>query len=390
MTPALVILSPISPPGISLLPPLGAKFVLLAELVMALTALVIFLTAPRLRAGLGAPPIFRAALVYIGTMLLASLLGLDPVTGLGLTLLEALIVVWSYAIWTYFGEAWVRIGIVATMLSAGVLSSLLAIGMVVAHRPSALYAYVLGRATGTFVVPGELAGYLLFLLATAVGVLSATRLPVLRSLAVAALACGGAALVLTYSRAGWLGFAAGAAFLVAMRLRSPKARFAVISALLAFVVFLPFFQGHHNQTDNFTRLPIWQAALRSVELFPLTGVGPGAFRLVYPVLRPPDGLAVAFHAHNALLTTAAETGLIGLAAFVGLWWVFGRDLHTRLAIAKPRSRNLALCLAAGFVATGAQGMLDSVTVVEIGCWIPFMALTLGAAEHGLEEPCDAR
>jgi hypothetical protein len=31
-------------------------------------------------------------------------------------------------------------------------------------------------------------------------------------------------------------------------------------------------------------------------------------------------------------------------------------------------------------------MLDFIQVVILGCWIPFMAVALGAAEHGLGEP----
>ena len=63
-----------------------------------------------------------------------------------------------------------RRALFTTFLLTGTLVSLLALLMVALRRPALLYAMVHGRATATFIVPGELAGYLLLLIPTALGV----------------------------------------------------------------------------------------------------------------------------------------------------------------------------------------------------------------------------
>jgi O-antigen ligase len=69
------------------------------------------------------------------------------------------------------------------------------------------------------------------------------------------------------------------------------------------------------------RLWIWDTALNMVADRPFTGVGVGAFQAVYDHYStiPGDifrsGVTRAFHAHQLYVSLAAETGLIGLAAF---------------------------------------------------------------------------
>ncbi len=54
--------------------------------------------------------------------------------------------------------------------------------------------------------------------------------------------------------------------------------------------------------------------------------------------------------------------------------------------AEGARRTMGLAILSGFVATWAQSSLDFIQVVILGCWIPFMALALGAARYGLGEP----
>jgi O-antigen ligase len=150
-------------------------------------------------------------------------------------------------------------------------------------------------------------------------------------------------------------------------------------------VTISVYNGHHNPSEYFTRLSIWRTGLRAVQLFPVTGVGPGAFRHVYPALRPPDGAASAFHAHDYLLNSFAETGLIGMATLIAMWWTFGRAMRNALWRSDGARRSFGLAILSGFVATLAQSSLDFIQVVILGCWIPFMALALRAAEYGLGE-----
>lgn len=379
--PAFISLSAVSPPGVSLVPR-SMAIVLLAACIAG--AAVLGIDAVRDRAPL--PATFWPVAVYIGGWFVAAVFGFDPATGLLFVADGLLVLVFHLSIARFYPDPRAAMTMVTAFLASGTLVSLLGIGMMLSRRPEMIYAVGHGRAIGTFVVPGEFAGYLLFLIPTAVGVAMVARHRWLRWLAGGAAVVGVAALAGTYSRAGWLGFAVGGAFFIFMQRRSALLGLLLTAALVIGLVTISVYNGHHNPSEYFTRLSIWRTGIRTVQLFPVTGVGPGGFRLVYPALRPPDGEATAFHAHNYVLTSFAETGLVGLATLIALWWYFARAMREVMRRAEGARRTLGLAIVAGFVATWAQGTLDFIQVVILGCWIPFMALALGAAEHGLGEP----
>jgi len=189
-------------------------------------------------------------------------------------------------------------------------------------------------------------------------------------------------MLLTFSRAGWMGLAAAAAFYTFARARR---RFAPLVLLGGLAAVLLVFNAHHNPAENYTRLSIWQAGIEIARLFPLTGVGPFDFARVYAMVRLPDGDAQAFHAHSFLLTTFAETGIVGVAAVLYAWWRFGAELVIRLRAASPKHAAIALLVAAGLAGTWVQGLIDTVSVVIFGLWFPTMALALVTADDGLGE-----
>jgi O-antigen ligase len=386
--PSFIAFAALSPPGVSIIPPAVAITDLLLCAFAALCATLLLV-----RERVAVPPLLMPIALYLGSWILASLLGFDPLTGLLMALGPALGTIFYASIASWYARPHVARALYVSFLLTGTFVSVLGIVLDVLRRPAALYALVHGRATATFVVPGEFAGYLLLLIATALGIALVTSSARLRLLALAALLSGSAALVLTYSRAGWLGAAVGAAFFLCtagMRFLPGRRRLVLAGALVAAALALGIaaiavYEGHHNPSEDFARLSIWRAGLRAIELFPLTGVGPGAFRHVYPLLRPISGEPFAFHVHSQFLTAFAETGLAGFCALLFLWGRFVAVLRAALRDAPPRNRILALAIASGLVATWAQGLLDFVQILVLGCWLPFMALTIAAAQSGLPE-----
>lgn len=378
--PSFIMLSSVSPPGVSLVPPALAAALLVVCIVAAL-----LLVRETVRAGGGLPETFWPIAAYIGGWLIAALFGLDPGTGLLFVLDGALVLAFYCGIARFYADRAAVTAMYVGLLGSGALVSILGLALVALKRPALLYAIGHGRATATFVVPGEFAGYLLMMVPTAVGVALVTKRPWLRALAWAAAVAGLAALLATYSRAGLAGLVAGGLFAAAAGRRTRVAALAGTLVFGAAVAVAFSSDAHHNPAEDFTRLSIWRTGVRAVEAFGLTGVGPGAFRHIYPLLRPPNGEPSAFHAHSYLLTAAAETGLVGLSTLAFMWWSFGRALADALARAPASARILGCALASGFVATWAQGAIDFIQVVILGCWIPFMALALGAARRGLAE-----
>lgn len=377
--PPFITLTAVTIPGVSLLPRAFAIVLLAMMAAMAVYGTVMLLQPPRERS-----PLLFPLLGWLGAALLAALLGFNPAGGLLFIGIFGLGVVWHLALLRFYREPRVSRAIFWSYLLSGTLASLAAIVMVFARIPADQYAIGHGRAIGTFILPGELAGYLIIFLPIAFAVARVTADRALRALAWIALAVGLAALALTFSRAGWMGFAAAVAFF-GFASGSVRRRYAPLIVLGGLAAVLVVFNAHHNPAENYTRLSIWQAGIEIVRRFPLTGVGPFDFARIYPLVRMPDGDLTAFHAHSFLLTIFAETGLVGVLAVLAAWWRFALELRLRLRTARPAHAMLALAVAAGLVGTWVQGIIDTVSVVIFGLWLPSMALALVAASHGLGE-----
>lgn len=168
----------------------------------------------------------------------------------------------------------------------------------------------------------------------------------------AALGLGGAAaligagLIVSWSRGAWLGFAAA---LVTLILLAPRRLWhgivitmvcagalglamlgnVVPSALLArfsdFAQDLTGFQDVRGAPINdanyatVERLAHWQAALSMADESPLFGVGFGGYEVAYPRHALVNWQLALGHAHNYYLNVLAETGIVGLAAYIGMW-----------------------------------------------------------------------
>lgn len=385
--PAFITLTGAGVPGVSVL----AKPLALALLALACSIAVYFAFVLAATRGPREPTIIPLA-TFPAAATVAALLGLDARAGALFIAILASGVMWHAAILRFFRTPHVASAIYGSFLASGALAAATAVVMVLTKTPAGLYTVGHGRAIGTFIVPGELAGYLIVYVpfAFALALDGPMRL---RNLARIGLVAGTTAFVLTFSRAGWVGMAAAVAFFVFMLQGRRGARYAIAVAGIATVALGLVFNSHHDPSENFTRLSIWQAALATIARFPLTGAGPFEFSTVYGLVRLPDGEPTAFHAHSFLLTVAAEAGIIGVAAVLFGWWRFVVLFRERLRRAPGRS-TLALAIAAGLVGTWVQGLIDTVSVVLFALWLPFMALALvtiegepatvaPAAEHSL-------
>jgi O-antigen ligase/tetratricopeptide (TPR) repeat protein len=377
--PAFITLTGAGVPGVSLL----SKPVALALLVLGCAIAAYFAVVLATTRGEPAPTVLPLA-TFPAAAALAALLGFDARAGALFIAILAAGLAWHAMILRFFRASGVADAIFTSFLASGALAAAAAIVMVLTRAPAALYTVGHGRAIGTFIVPGELAGYLIVYLPFAYA-LAAGAPGRLRALARAGVIAGTAAFVLTFSRAGWAGMAAAVAFFVFMRQGRRGARYAIAVVGGAVVALGIVFNSHHDPSENFTRISIWQAALAMIARFPLTGVGPFEFSAVYALVRLPDGEPAAYHAHSFLLTVAAEAGLTGVAAVLFGWRRFVAVFRERLRRA-PARPALALAIAAGLVGTWVQGLIDTVSVVLFALWLPFMALALVTIEPEPVEP----
>jgi tetratricopeptide (TPR) repeat protein/O-antigen ligase len=379
--PAFITLTGAGVPGVSLLPTTPALALLAVACAIAACFVLLLLTTR----GESGPLVLPLAMFPLAAAV-AAVLGFDARAGALFIAILASGLMWHVTILRFFRAPHVAGAIYGSFLASGALAAAVAVVMVLAKMPAGVYTVGHGRAIGSFIVPGELAGYLIVYVPFAIAIATARESPrSLRALARIGVLTGSVAFVLTFSRAGWMGMAAAIAFFVFMQQGRRGARYAIAVVGIAIVALSFVFNSHHDPSENFTRISIWQSALAMIERFPLTGVGPFEFSTVFPLVRLPDAEPAAFHAHSFLLTVAAEAGLAGVAAALFGWWRFIVAFGARLR-RTPGKSALPLAIAAGLVGTWVQGLIDMVSVVLFALWLPFMALALATAGPGAAPP----
>lgn len=328
------------------------------------------------------PPLSLPLLIFLGVLLLSALSAIS----LQHSLKE--IIKWAEVLALYvmaaneLDERRTRV-LAAVMLGTGAVAALQGIYQFlfqVGPEGFVLFGRFM-RAYGTFEQPNPYAGYLGLTLPLAVGLVMAgvlTRAGRARSWWLAwAGGCGVlmlAALVMSWSRGAWLGFAAAmAAMSLTLVVRRGRAALLFVLAgmlvlylLLAagmmqvppavaqrFSDFLPYagvsdVRGAEVTDANFAvleRMAHWQSALSMWTDHLWLGVGIGNYEPAYGGYALPQWTEALGHAHNYYLNIAAESGLFGLSAYLLLW---GAALVGAWHAAK-RSRGISWGLALGVV-----------------------------------------
>lgn len=180
-----------------------------------------------------------------------------------------------------------------------------------------------GRVFSFYDNSNAFASVLVLLVPVGVGLLFGAKRTRYRVIGLISALFGTLALLMTYSRACWLGLIAAAAVFVFLWKRKLMPLF--ILAGIALIPFLPSsilnrFLTIFNTSDSSisSRGPIYRAALRLVSLRPVSGAGLGtsAVQAAIDAYNVYDGKFDFVHSHNTFLQVWAETGLLGLVSFV--------------------------------------------------------------------------
>ena len=300
-----------------------------------------------------------------------------------------------------------RLPIVGAMMAATAAMALLAFWQVATRAgPPSFSAGGITRAFGTFGEPNPFAGYLEMTVPLFIALVVADRAgaSILRAgrwtmAGWAAVLMGTAALALTQSRGGILGFAAGIAAVVWLsggRVR----RIGLVAAPVAVVVVLltplgtrivqrigpeAIASGGEQQVTvaNFAsheRAAHGRAAIEMARRQPILGVGAGNFNERFREMtqvwrfRIPRG-----HAHNAYLQALAQAGVTGLVAYLALIGVVARTLWRRLREAGDgASRALVVGAIGVTTAVAAHNLVEYLHVLSLGLQLAVVwALTTG-------------
>lgn len=236
--------------------------------------------------------------------------------------------------------------------------------------------------------PNQLAGLICLYLPLLVALLFDAPVPFARSLWRVAFALLGLLvvliLVLSQSRGGWLGAAAGLFSLLALwaavlpASRARRALRLLAAAVLVSAVAAALWIGPGTLRDLWLNPPaetvvgtlttlnyrkeLWPWAITAVGDFPFTGVGLGAFRAVAFRLYPLPLVADQDigHAHNIFVQTALDVGLPGLVVYVALLLVAAASAWRAARV--PAFRAVSLGLLAGMIALHVFGIADALAL----------------------------
>ncbi len=256
------------------------------------------------------------------------------------------------------------------------------------------------RAYGTFMQPNPFGGFLGLLAALLLGLAlvagwdaaTARRWP-----AWWMWAAGAAALVMagglygSWSRGAWMGFGAALALMAALLPRRSLWGVALVIALgsggllLAsanvlpasiaarltdFVAYARFedVRGIGVNDANYAvleRMAHWQAALGMWQDHFWTGVGIGNYEAAYPLYRLVNWPYALGHAHNIYLNLLAETGVVGLGAYLVLAAAIYARLWQAIRQLSGWTRGLALGLAGAWMQLHVHNLVDNLYVNNI-------------------------
>jgi putative inorganic carbon (HCO3(-)) transporter len=182
------------------------------------------------------------------------------------------------------------------------------------------------RVFSTFGNPNLLAGFLLVIISLAFSLsLYEKSFNIKTCFAVVTLAAG-LCLIMTYSRGLWLSLFA--TLFIYGKFYDKRIFWASIP-ILTIIVFADANISaraasliNPADTSSALRLALWDSAWQMILKHPVLGIGWGSYWLVYPDYDYfiKDTSIIIYHAHNMYLNIAAETGFLGLAAFLAVLW----------------------------------------------------------------------
>ena len=188
----------------------------------------------------------------------------------------------------------------------------------------------LGRTPGPFSNAMTFGGVLLILSSVAVAYVVAERVRRgLRILAGISSFLTLVALFFTFTRSSWLGTFVSL-FIILLILRR-KLLIVMVAIVILVVLFSPsqykarfksIFDPHYR--TNIQRMELLEGGLAIFRDHPLVGVGTMDLATIYEKYKPPEARFVHGHMHNDFLQIAVSMGIVGLVAFLYLFFSFFR------------------------------------------------------------------
>ena len=288
---------------------------------------------------------------------------------------------------------------VAVSSAYGVIQRVQGVKVNIAYVDAKLNPDMPGRVQSYFDNPNTFGEFLVMLLPLVLALVLCSKRKRGKIVAAFVFVVGLAALLMTYSRAGWVGFALSVALMVL--LLRPTLIPALILLCIAAIPFLPsavwtriLTITNFNDTTTSSRFPLYEAALELIKRAPLDGAGLGSdvVRQYIKDFRLYHGSAPFVHAHNLYLQVCIETGIFGVIAFLAsIFWNVKRGFRA-VTTAKGAARIVTCAAASGLCGIALCGMADypwHYPRVQVVFWFLFAIVLAGVKVCRMEAGKDA-
>lgn len=252
-----------------------------------------------------------------------------------------------------------------------------------------------GRVYSTLSNPINLSEFILLFMPLSAAFAGGAKKTWLRVLLALGLVFPAVALLMTYSRGGWLAIVLAAA--VFTFCCNKKVIPALIVVLLLFIPLLPESVmirlstiGNKADTSTKHRFDIWRGVVRMLRdnfrIFTGIGLGPKTFALIYPSYSVGAAKVGAYHTQLHYLELIVETGLLGLVSFLYMMFKYlGRAGHSMRSVGRQNRLVLIACVSS-LVAVAFVGLVEYVWFyprIMFGFFV-FLGILLAAASPGQE------
>ena len=234
------------------------------------------------------------------------------------------------------------------------------------------------RAESVFTSPNQLGSMAAIVVFVAIGLWASARTPKTRALWLGAAAVSGATLLATLSRGAWIGTAVGLLVIATLLPEARRKLLAVGIPALGLMLALGATAPEHPQVDVVRerlgslaspaenpyddRPTIFAEGVRQALDRPWLGQGPGGFPAASAKPTSDAQTVGALHAHNVLLTVAAELGIPAMVLVVAFTAAVGvrarRRVRDALAVGGLHEAGAIAGLAAALATLIGQGVVD--------------------------------
>ncbi|MFH1783013.1 MAG: O-antigen ligase family protein [Candidatus Omnitrophota bacterium] len=222
------------------------------------------------------------------------------------------------------------------------------------------------RAIATFPSPTIFGSYLVIMFFLALHLAKKQKMAIVAAIFISI------ALLLTKSMGAWLVLIFGLAVYLATSYNSIKHKkiliplFSILIALaLTFILITRWerLMNLENPQNSITqRINYWKTSIKIIKDYPLTGVGPGNFQEVFLKYKVGQGTD-ARYAHNLILQTWAEIGVLGLAGLLCILLIL-------IKAAKKRPENILLLVSSlAFISHNMIDITYFIPQVVVFFWI---------------------